>query len=166
MDMQYNTTAETTFTRIATFKRKPLGIILMDSYNNKWFPLKRIQFDKTTSNLRTIKNEFHQNFLGMNNDLFLPWHYTVELIGKDYVTIVTRTLTYKSLIPEYNNYIVICIVGDSKKDMYTPKLYKTIAHSILNPLHYIPGWKLKQDGLAYHNIGDSFMISQLEKEFR
>lgn len=97
----------------------------------------------------------------------MPWHYTVELIAKNYNIINTRPIMYKSLIPEFEDYISICIVGDSNKDIYSPELYKVIAHTVMNPIHYIPGWRLNPDGnTQFHNLSKNFKTAQLEKNYR
>jgi len=168
MKYKYNISAEKEFKRTATFKRPPKGFIIFDSYNNEWFPLKLVTIDKVDFSLRIIKDEFHRDFGGSAmQELFMPWHYTVELISKNYNVISTRPIMYKSLIPGYEDYISICIVGDSNKDIYSPELYKVIAHTIMNPIHYIPGWRLNPDGnTEYHNLSKNFKVQQLEKNFR
>jgi hypothetical protein len=165
---KYNTTAEKEFKRVASFIRKPKGIILFDSYNNEWFPTKIVTFDTTEFNLRKVKDDFHRQYGGSSaSELFMPYHYFVEFIGKDYFPIQTRPIMYKSLIPGYEEYISVCIAGNSEEDIYPHQLYKMIAHLVLNSLHYIPGWKLNPEStIEYHNLGKQFKISQLEKHFR
>lgn len=168
MDYKYDISAEREFKRVASFKRPPKGFIIFDSYNNAWFPLKLITIDKVTFGLRVIKDEFHRTYGGSAmQEIFMPWHYNVELIGKNYYAVNTRPITYKSLIPGYEEYIAICITGDSNKDIYSPEIYKVIAHTIMNPLHYIQGWRLNPDGhTEYHNLSKNFRTQQLEKNFR
>lgn len=168
MKYKYDLVAEKEFKRVATIKGKPKGFLIFDSYNNEWFPLTAVSVDKVTFNLRILKDEFHRKFGGSSSqELFMPWHYTIELIGKNYFPISTRPLTYKSLIPGYEDYISICIVGDSKIDIYSPDFYKVIAHTVMNPLHYLTSWKLNpNDYTTYHNLGKGFKNQQLEKNFR
>lgn len=168
MGYKYDISAEKEFKRVATFKKKPDGFIIFDSYNNEWFPLKSVTVDKVDFNLKSIKDEFHRKYGGsVMQEIFLPWHFSVEFISKNYYCINTRPIMYKSLIPGYENYISICIVGDSNLDIYSPEFYKVIAHTIMNPIHYIPGWKLDPDGYTkYHNLGSSFKENNLEKNFR
>ncbi len=165
---KYDTKAEKDYKIIANFKRPPKGIIIFDSFNNEWFPSKAIKIDNNQFNLRTLKDDFHREFGGdSKNDLFMPWHYQMEFTGKDYFATSTRPITYKSLIPGYEDYISVCIMGDSTNDIYPKNLYKIIAHQLLNPLHYIPGWKLNPKGKTeFHNLGEAFVERLLEKEFR
>ena len=51
MKYKYDISAEKEFKRVATFKRKPEGIIIFDSYNNEWFPLKLVKIDKVDFSL-------------------------------------------------------------------------------------------------------------------
>lgn len=163
----YDTTAEKDFKRVATFKRRPKGIIIFDSFNNKFFPLKLVKVDKVDFNLRIIKDEFHRTYGGSTStDLFMPWHFTVELIGKQYFPVITRPIMYKSLIPEYEDYISICVVGDSENDIYSPDFYKVISHLIINSLHYIPGWRLSQDDLEFLDLGKGFKSNNIVKNMR
>lgn len=168
MKYKYDISAEREFKRVATFKRPPKGFIIFDSYNNEWFPLKLVTVDKVDFNLRILKDEFHRTFGGSAmQEIFMPWHYTVELISKNYYCLSTRPIMYKSLIPEYEDYITICVVGDSNIDIYSPEFYKVIAHTVMNPLHYMPGWKLNpSDYTTFHNLGSGFKESQLIKNFR
>lgn len=168
MKYKYDISAEKEFKRVATFKRKPDGFIIFDSYNNEWFPLKLVTVDKVDFNLRIIKDEFHRTYGGSAmQEIFMPWHYTVELISKNYYCVNTRPIMYKSLIPGYENYISICVVGNSDLDIYSPEFYKVIAHTIMNPIHYVPGWRLDPDGnTEYHNLGSGFKENNLEKNFR
>jgi len=165
---KYNISAEREFKRVATFKRPPEGFIIMDSYNNDFFPMKQVQIDSSIFNLKVVKDEFHRTYGGSNtSEIFMPFHYSIEMINKNYYVVNNRPIMYKSLIPDYENYISICIIGDTNKDLYSPELYKVMAHMIMNPLHYIQGWRLNPDGhTTYHNLGNHFKKDLLEKHFR
>jgi len=167
MKYKYDLSAEKEFKRVAVMP-KPRGFIVFDSFNNEWFPLSTVTVDKTTFNLRLLKDEFHRTYGGSSyQELFMPFHYSVELIGKNYYCTSTRPINYKSLIPGYEEYISICIVGDSNLDIYSPDFYKVIAHTVMNPLHYIQGWRLNPaDKTTFHNLGSGFKEKQLEKNFR
>ena len=41
----YDNKAEKDYKSIANFKRPPKGIIIFDSYNNDWFPIKAVKID-------------------------------------------------------------------------------------------------------------------------
>lgn len=168
MKYKYDISAEKEFKRVATFKRPPKGFIIFDSYNNEWFPLKIVKVDKVGFDLRVVKDEFHRTYGGSSmTEIFMPWHYSIEFIGKNYFVNSSRPIMYKSLIPGYEDYITICIIGDSNTDIYSPEFYKIIAHTIMNPIHYIPGWRLNPDGnTEFHNLGSGFREVNLTKNFR
>lgn len=164
---KYNLAAEQSFVKVATFVSKPEGILIFDSYNNDWFPMKIVQIDKNDFSLRVMKDEFHMLYGGNSiTELFLPHHYNVEMIGKGYYPLVTRPITYKSLIPGYENYITICITGDTHTDIYSPEVYKVIANLLIAPLHHFGTWHLTEDTIKYHNLGDGFKIHQLQKNLK
>lgn len=167
MKYEYNASAEKEFKRTHTFKRKPKGVIIFDSYNNRFFPLKIVRIDKVDFNFRIIKDEFHRTYGGSaSTDLFMPWHYSVELIGKNYFPINTRPIMYKSLIPDYEEYITICITGDSEIDIYSNEFYKVISHLIINSLHYLPGWRMSVDDLEFLDLGKGFKEANIIKNMR
>lgn len=164
---KYDLSAEKSFVKVATFVSKPEGILIFDSYNNKWFPLKNVQIDKHGFNLSIIKEEFHMMYGGNSTtELFLPWHYNVEMIGKGYYPVVTRPITYKSLIPGYENYICVCITGDTHTDIYSPEVYRVIANLLIAPLHHFGTWHLTEDTIQFHNIGSGFKEHQLRKNLK
>jgi len=166
MKYKYDQGGEKEFKISSTFKQPPKGVIIFDTYNNQWFPLKTVKIDNNAFNLRLVKDDFHRTYGGTNDLLFMPWHYTIEFVGKNYNVSLTRPIMYKSLIPGYENYISVCVIGDSNNDMYTKDMYKVIAHQVLNSIHYVPGWRLKvQDHLQYFT-GDNFNQHLLEKELR
>jgi len=165
---KYNQTYEKEFKSGAIFKRAPKGIIIFDTFNNRWFPIDTVKIDTNMYNMRIIKDDFHHIYGGSSRDnIFLPWHYSVEFIGKSYISSVSRPIMYKSLIPGYEEYISICLVGDTNSDMYTKELYKVIAHNIINSFRYIPGWNINVvDNTELLDIGSSFNESELRKQIK
>ena len=164
----YDSAAETDFKKSGMLRRTPMGIIIFDSYNNPWFPMTSVTVDKNNFSLRLLRSEFHQKFGGSSfTDLYMPWHFTVELIDRNYYVISSRPLGYKSLIPEYEDYISVCIAGDSNIDVYPAELYKMISNMIINPMHYMPGWRINPyNNISTINIGKNFRYSQLSKNFK
>jgi len=132
---------ENNFNRSFTI-RKPKGYIIMDTYNNPFFSLDTFKVDNSDFNLPRIKKDFHYMYGGKPNDLFLPWHYTVDVVNQTPYIINTRPLTYKNIIPNYEEHISIMIIGDSNQDIYTMEYYKAIANIIINPLRYISSLNL------------------------
>jgi hypothetical protein len=169
MKIKINDSVETSFKQTNIIRGTPKGILIIDSFNNDFFPLNLIDIDTSIFTLPNLKDQYHQEYKAGTpmTHLFMPWHYTVELAKRTYFATATRPLTYKSLLPGYENHIIICIQGNTYNDMYTHNMYKTIAHTIINPLKFIPSWKLKgKENITYHNIGPNFKINQLEKELR
>jgi hypothetical protein len=123
-------------------KSRPHGWLIMDSWNNKIFPTDVFSVDTMKFNTEKLSKDFHQNYGGSNRDLFLPWHWVIELInGKPFV-IQTRPPMYKSKIPGYSNHFTIMIIGDSNQDIYPGLFYKQMAHMIINPWKFIQGVRM------------------------
>lgn len=144
---------------------KPKGWLIMDSFNNKYFPMDIIRFDTMTSNVSKVQNEFHKIYGGNIRDLFLPWHYTIEIIDEKPFVFQTRPPMYRSKVPGFENHMVIMIIGDSNSDLYGSKYYKMIAHNLINPYHYIPGLKVgsTQEHITFWT-GEGFHQNKLFKE--
>jgi len=163
----YNYENEKEFKIGNIFKRRPDGIIIMDTYNNPFFPIKNIEYDTIKFEMTKIKKELNLVHMISLDRLFLPWHFHIELCDMDYNVLTTRPLMYKNaLSKEYSNNIIIMISGDSKKDLYPITLYKSIAHLIINSLNYQPSWKFKSEDITLINIGNKFRKNNLIKEFR
>ena len=168
VDNKYSqtTAAEKEFKAANIIRRRPDGIIIMDTYNNPFYPLKSVKFDTVKNEFFIIREELQKDY-GISVDrLFLPWHFHLELQGTELIIRNTRPLTYKSLIPDYEDYISIMITGNTNDDIYNKKLYKTLAHTLLNSLKYQPSWRLKDDEITLINIGPNFNIDLLSKELR
>lgn len=163
-----NSNYEKEFNKANLFRPRPKGVIIFDSYNNEFFPIDLIQIDKSDFNLKHYITEFRKKYGGSESqDLYMPFHFSVELIGKQYFPIMTRPITYRSNVPGYEDYITICIMGDSKIDVYPHVLYKILAHTIINGIKYIPTFKMNLElDMTYHKLGDQFKIEQLKKHFR
>jgi len=154
---------EKQFKRSGCFNTIPKGIVLLDTYNNPYYPNKEIELDSSIYNTKFLKEDFNRNYGADKLYLNLPWHFTIELVGIDYNVNCTRPLVYRSAIPDWEEYISFCILGNTDNDIYNNKIYKHLAN-IINSFKFIPGWKLKTQELEFLNIGDSFKRSQLKKE--
>ncbi len=161
---KYPLVEEQEFKRSNIFSSPPKGFIIFDSYNNPFYPLIQVNLDDAKLSYTAIKQELKQkNWQGY----FMPWHYWVEMVGMDYISIQSRPLNYRSALPGYEDYICICIAGNSQNDIYMKNLYKNIADIIMNSLHYMPGWRIKgHDMTTLINLGHSFDVHQLEKMLR
>ncbi len=137
-----NTFGENRFKQTQMMKSRPTGWLIMDSKNNKMFPQDIFTIDTMQFNTEKLAKDFHQNYGGNSRDLFLPWHYTMDLVNNKPFVIQTRPIMYKSGIPGYQNYMVIMIIGDSNEDLYQGQFYKQIAHMIMNPLKFLPSVRM------------------------
>lgn len=166
--MSDNLEYEKEYNKANVFRPKPKGILIFDSFNNSFFPLDIVTIDKGDFNLKSYISEFRKRYGGSESqDLFMPFHYSVELIGKTYFPVQTRPIMYRSKVPGYEEYITICIMGNSEIDVYPHSLYKILAHTIINSLHYIPSFSLDPNGKTeYHKLGVQFKVEQLKKHFR
>ncbi len=134
-----NSAAENRFKQTQMMKSRPKGWLIMDSWNNRIFPTDMFSVDTMKFDSEKLQKDFHQKYGGSTRDLFLPWHYTIELINQKPFVIQTRPPMYKSNIPGFSNYLTIMIIGDSNQDIYSGKFYQQMAHMIINPWKFIPG---------------------------
>jgi len=127
---------------------KPDGWIIMDTVNNPFFSIDILPYDTREFDLGKIKKEFHRKYGGKPNDLFLPWHYTIDLINETPYVINTRPFNYKTFIEGYEKHLIILLIGDSNQDVYPEIYYRTIADFIINPFKLLHGFYI------YNNPSD------------
>jgi len=157
--------AENRFKQTKMMKSRPKGWLIMDSWNNKIFPTDIFSVDTMKFNTERLQQDFHQNYGGSSRDLFLPWHYVVEIINQKPFVINTRPPMYKSNIPGFANWHTIMIIGDGNQDIYPGQFYKQMAHMVINPWKFIPGVRMKnskEDFVFW--TGKNFDKNQLLKE--
>jgi len=153
--------SEKDFKTTNIFRARPKGIIIMDTYNNPFYPLVKVEFDTDAYDFIKLEDELAIEY-GLSKDrLYMPWHFQLEMQKMKYHCRTTRPLMYHSLMPGYEKYITIMITGNTNKDLYNEKLYKTIAHFILNSLKYQHAWRIKQDEIKLVNLGKNFRRNQL-----
>jgi len=157
--------AENRFKQTYMMKTRPKGWLIMDSFNNKIFPMDIFTIDTMKFDSERLTKEFHKNFGGSNRDLFLPWHWIIELINSKPFVIQTRPPMYKSNIPGFKNHFTIMIIGNSKEDIYPGMFYKQMAHMIINPWKYIPSVRVNnsKENFTFWT-GDNFDQNKLLKE--
>ncbi len=108
---------------------------------------------------------FHQKYGGSKRDLFLPWHYIVELVNNKPYVIQTRPPMYKSNVPGFKNHFTILLIGDGNQDIYTGQLYRQMAHNIINPWKYIPSVRVPNSKENFtFQTGKNFDENKLLKE--
>jgi len=162
---KYDPNYENKFTKQNTIVNQPKGWIIMDTWNNKLYPMDIFKVDTMKFNTSRLSDEFHAQYGGSRKDLFLPWHYTVDLVDEKPFITTNRPFTYKSGFPGYENYLTIMIIGDSNHDIYTSKIYKTIAHTVMNQFKYLGAFRIsnEEDSIKYWT-GKNFKKFELEKE--
>jgi len=157
-----NSSTENAFKSTNVILGKPKGWLIIDSVNNPFFPTNIFEIDTLQFNTDKLKVDLHKKYGGNIRDLFMPWHYTVDLVNEQPFIVQTRPPMYKSLLPGYERWHVICIIGDSSVDIYGSKFYKQIAHNIINPWQYVPG--VKMNTKIEFMTGKNFDQVKLKKE--
>jgi len=161
MKIVLNDVQENQYTRIHTID-KPKGWLIMDSVNNPFFPIDSIQYDTGDFDLARLRKYFHQIYGGKPNDLFLPWHYTIDVVNQTPYVINTRPFNYKTPIPNFEKHLSIMIIGNTKTDIYDLEFYKTIAHFIINPFRFLNGFQLtNQRKIFTFKTKENFDIDKL-----
>ena len=160
----YNQYIENSYKRNNIILQKPKGFIIMDTWNNKYYPMDVFMVDTMSFNTFKVKDVFHELYGGSKRDLFLPWHFTVELVNEFPFVINTRPFTYKSGFEGYEEYLTIMIIGDSNKDIYPGKFYKQIAHTIINQFFFMQQYHIHDHNEIIYWTGKNFKKTELEKE--
>ena len=137
------------------------GFVVMDTLNNPKFPIDSIILDKTKFDSTTILKEYRKAYKMTKSEIFMPWHFQVELVDRDYVIQNTRPINYKTPFKEWEEYICICIVGNSDDDVYMPDIYKKIANICIKP--FSRGNTNKVPEVIKYLTGKSFMVQQMDK---
>ena len=177
------------------FKLRPQGLLISDTYNSPFFPIRPVpRVDTAQFNLPIVTKRYRELYTQFKST-FLPWHYVCEMIDEQYYIFNTRpidmtfpidNLTAKQIkdekeiewdenttrfmkdnIFDISQAIHICIIGDSNKDVYVRKLYELIAKLCLLPT--INRYKLP-GGLYQRvfilNMGQRFNFNQISKFIR
>ena len=152
---------ERKYIKTNTFQPNAKGFVLMDTWNNPQFPLTEIILDKTRYDSTIILHEFRRVYGFSKMELFMPWHFQVELVGRDYIIQNTRPVNYLSLFKEYKEHICICVVGDSTKDIYMPDLYTKIAHLCIRPFTKARVNRTPEEFI--NKLGKGFAFDQIKK---
>lgn len=173
------------------FKPRPLGIIISDSYNNPFFPIRPMpRIDSAKIDLLLIYKRFRELYSQFSIDL-LPWHFVIEFIEDRYFIFNTRPLdmffpvnnqdvmnrqdlwddTTKTFIKNYNfdikEAIHILIVGDSNIDVYTRKFYELLGRVCIVPyIRYFKIANIDYETIMPLNMGRKFNLSLTTKFVR
>jgi len=159
--------AENRFKRTELIKSRPKGWLIMDSWNNTSFPMDIFSIDTMKFNTDKLNTYFHQKYGGSVRDLFMPWHYVVELVNNKPIVIQTRPLMYRSNIPGFKDHYTIMIIGDGNQDIYTGQFYQQISHMIINPAKYMIGMRIPNSKENFTlQTGKNFDLNKILKEMQ
>lgn len=171
------------------FTTKPQGIIITDSYNNPFFPVQPTpRIDTSKLDLAELYRRFRELYLQQETPV-LPWHFCIELVDDRYFVFNTRPLDMKFPITSQeardsykNNWddvtemffdenifdiseaIHICIVGNSKTDVYTLQTYSIIGNFCITPIirqNRIPSALYQR--IFGLNLGGRFKLDNITK---
>jgi hypothetical protein len=166
---------------------RPLGVLIQDSYNNPFFPIRPTpRLDTSTMNLLEIYKRFKTLYSGSFTDTFLPWHYCIEFVGNTYQVFATRPIDMKfplssiqaqnrkdfwneatqqfmtDNIFDINMAIHVLVIGDSNFDVYPNPFYNKLSRTCVVP--FIRYFKLPNAGLQRIfslNMGKNFDFTYL-----
>jgi len=171
---------------------KPHSLLIQDSYNNPFFPIRpKPRIDTSQLDILEIYRRYRELY-SQQTTTFLPWHYCIELVENRYMVFNTRPVDLRFPInnnealnnkkiynidwdeetTKYfnnNNFdiaesIHILIVGDSNLDVYTLSTYKLIGQLCITPI--LRRYKLPGELYARVfplNMGTKFKFFQLSK---
>jgi len=173
------------------FKPRPVGILIQDSYNNPFFPIRPVpRIDSSKVDIILIFKRFRELYSQFKIDL-LPWHFVIEFIGNRYYVFNTRPIDMYFPVSNLDvsnrqdlwdditirfmkNYnfdikeaIHILVVGDSHTDIYTKKFYELLGRTCILPfIRYFKIMNVDYETLIPLNMGKRFNLKQVSKFVR
>jgi hypothetical protein len=170
------------------FKPRPLGIIIEDSYNNPFFPIRPMpRVDSAKIDLFLIYKRFRELYSQFAITL-LPWHFVIEFIEDRFFVFNTRpvdmffpvnnqqvinrqdlwddiTKTFmKNYIFDIKEALHILVVGDSNIDIYTRKFYELLGRVCIVPyVRYFRIANIDYETIIPLNMGRKFNLSLATK---
>lgn len=173
------------------FKPRPVGIIIYDSYNNPFFPIRPMpRVDSAKIDLFVIFKRFRELYSQFKVTL-LPWHFVVEFIEDRYYVFNTRPVDM--FFPMTNQEVLnrqdlwddatkefmerklfdiqealhILVVGDSNIDVYTRKFYELLGRICIVPyIRYFKIANIDYETIVPLNMGKKFKLSSVTKFVR
>jgi len=144
----------------------PKEIVIMDSYNNDFYPYRDIILDKNTYDLPKYKRFLEKQFGSIMHDL--PFHFFMELVNDEYYIYNTRMMLLKPMFlnedntsKKYKNSIIFVILGDSNTDLYNRFFYEKLKR-FLKSISILFKWGNDyRSNVVFHNIGKHFHIDKL-----
>ena len=173
------------------FKPRPLGILIEDSYNNPFFPIRPMpRIDSAKIDLFLIYKRFRELYSQFAVTL-LPWHFVIEFIEDRYFVFNTRpvdmffpvsnqdvlnrqdlwddtTKTFmKNYIFDIKDALHILVVGDSSIDVYTRKFYELLGRICIVPyIRYFKIANIDYETIVPLNMGRKFNLDFATKFVR
>jgi len=170
------------------FKPKPLGILIEDSYNNPFFPIRPMpRVDSAKIDLFLIYKRFRELYSQFEVTL-LPWHFVIEFIEDRFYVFNTRPIdmffplsnqdvlnrqdlwddTTKTFIKNYmfdiKEALHILVVGDSNIDIYTKRFYELLGRVCIVPfIRYFKIANIDYETIVPLNMGRKFNLSLTTK---
>ncbi len=178
------------------FIRKVNAIIIEDTFNNLAFPMPKPIIDTKKYDLPSIIEQYTMMYSQDNFSTslqILPWHFTVELVGRHYVIYNTRPLNMlypldihqlkevskdkiilNSHTEEFLNSardirttVRILVIGNSQSDVYAKQLYMKLGQFIIAPIarmnQFVPNL---YTNLIPLNMGRRFLANVLTNYVR
>jgi len=178
------------------FINRPQGILIEDTYNNPFFPIRPDpKIDTSKLNIDKVYHRYRELYTE-TSPTFLPWHYCLEIVGDKYYAFNTRpidlkfpinsneanqkktdndwiewddvtTLFFKENIYDIRDAIHICLIGSSELDIYTMDMYNIIGQICITPILR----RYKLPGGLYQrvfplNMGRKFKFMNISKFIR
>ena len=173
------------------FKPWPLGILIEDSYNNPFFPIRPLpRVDSAKIDLILIYKRFRELYFDFAVTL-LPWHFVIEFIKDRYYVFNTRPLDMffpvsnkdvmnreelwndvtktfmRDHVFDIKEALHILIIGDSNIDVYTRKFYELLGRFCIVPyIRYFKMAAIDYSNIVPLNMGKKFNLSLTTKFVR
>jgi len=175
------------------FVTRPQGILIQDSYNNPFFPIRPTpRLDTSKIDILEVHRRYREKH-SKQKSIFLPWHFCVEMVQDRFYVFNTRPLDMKfpinslqasqrdevknwddvtklfmkEAIYDIDDAIHVCIIGDTNLDVYTRKIYEMIGRTCIIPTlrqYRLPGGLYQRVfGL---NLGSRFNMDYVAKFIR
>jgi len=162
-----NPALEKKFSTNGLFDTRPKGVMICDSWNNGVYKFEQTVIDTARPDWPRIWDEYLKRYSLVDQALFFPTHYVIDTINNIPQIISTRPISYRSLIPDYEEWITVMIIGDSDRDIYTPRYYMSIADLIINPImRGIQSWRevpQLDKNVQLYKLGSGFVPQMLAR---
>jgi hypothetical protein len=170
------------------FKPRPLGILIQDSYNNPFFPIRPLpRIDTSKLDMLLIYKRFRELYSQFEVTL-LPWHFVIEFVQDHYFVFntrpldmffpisseevlnrqelwddVTKTFMTNKLF-DIKEALHVLVIGDSNLDIYTLKFYELLGRMCIVPfVRYFKIMRTEYKSIVPLNMGRKFNFNLVSK---